>query len=228
MMTSDDINTIMDLLIAAYGEKSYPIDDPKKMAKISNLWSVMFADDNPAEVLIAVKDCIATLQFLPKIADIKQRISANRLAGQMTEMEAWAIIRDAVERSTSREEAQKIYDRLPKIIQRTVGSASQLRGWRIVDDDQFETVVASNCMRTYKMLAQREAGYHALPTDIQQEEQWRIEKPKQAELPEPEKPKKVAYEKPEWMIRREEAERERKNQQKSDDDEPDMLSMELL
>ena len=203
MMTSDDINTIMDLLIAAYGEKSYPIEDPKKMAKISNLWSVMFADDNPKEVLVAVKDCIATLQFLPKIADIKQRISANKLAGQMTEMEAWAIIRDAVERSTSREEAQKIFDKLPKIIQRTVGSASQLRGWRVVDDDQFETVVASNCMRTYRLLAQREAGYHALPTDIQQEEQWLIEKPKQAELPEPEKQKKVNYEKPDWMLRRE-------------------------
>ena len=204
MITRENIADMMDLLVAAYGDKAFPIDNPEKMTKTVNLWAVMFADDDPAEVLVAVKDCIATLQFAPKIADIKTRISQNRLAGQMTEMEAWALIRHAVENATSREKAEQIYDDLPKIIQRTVGSASQLRGWRVVEDDQFETVVASNCQRTYRALAQREAGYHALPPDIQQAEAWRIEKPAIAELPAPEQPQKLAYEKPEWMIRREE------------------------
>jgi hypothetical protein len=106
-MTQKDINTMMDLLVAAYGEKAFPIDNPKKMAKVSNLWSVMFAEYEPAEVAVAVKDCIATLQFPPKIADIKSRMAQNRLAGQMTEMEAWALIRKAVEESNSRENAVK-------------------------------------------------------------------------------------------------------------------------
>lgn len=194
---------MIDLLTAAYGEKAFPLDDAKKMIKVINLWTVMFEADDPLEVAVAVKDCIATLQFPPKIADIKSRISQNRLAGQMTEMEAWALIRDAVERSGSREEAQQIFDQLPMIIQRTVGSPSQLRGWRMIDDEQFETVTASNCMRTYKVLAQREAGYHALPADMQRLESWRIEQPEQAKLPEPPKPKKLAYEKPDWMLRRE-------------------------
>ena len=202
MITKQNIADMMDLLVAAYGDKAFP-SEPQKMAKVVNLWTIMFEHDDPREVLVAVKDCIATLQFPPKIADIKTRIAQNRLAGQMTEMEMWALVRRAVEDSTSREKAEEIYNGLPKIVQRTVGSASQLRGWRVVDDDQFETVVASNCQRTYRQLAQREAGYHALPPDIQQAEQWRIEKPKQAELPEPEKPKKLSYEKPEWMIRRE-------------------------
>ena len=189
MITQENMETIMDLLVTAYGEKAYPVDDPKKMAKLAHLWAVMFENDTPEEVLIAVKDCIATLQFPPKVADIKSRISQNRLTGQMTEMEAWALIRFAVENANNRIEAKAQFDRLPKIIQRVVGSPEQLRGWRVVDDEQFETVVASNCMRTYKQLAQRESGYHALPSDIQQAESWRIEKPKQAELPEPEKPK---------------------------------------
>lgn len=204
MITRENIADMMDLLLAAYGDKAFPIDDPEKMTKIVNLWAVMFTDDDPSEVLIAVKDCIATLQFPPKIADIKKRIADNRLEGQMTEMEAWALIRHAVENANSREKAEQIYEGLPPIIQRTVGSASQLRGWRVVEDDQFETVVASNCQRTYRALAQREAGYHALPPDIQKAEAWRLEKPKMAELPEPEQPQKIAYEKPEWMIRREE------------------------
>ena len=203
MITRENIANMMDLLVTAYGFKAFPTDNPQKMQKTVDLWAIMFEHDEPKEVLVAVKDCIATLQFPPKIADIKMRIAQNRLAGQMTETEAWSLIRKAVEDATSREKAEEIYKGLPKIIQRTVGSPSQLRGWRVVDDAEFETVVASNCQRTYRQLAQREAGYHALTPDVQQAEQWRIDTPKQAELPEPEKPKKLNYEKPEWMKRRE-------------------------
>lgn len=198
MMTTKDIAALLTLLEANYGTALYRDTNRENVVK---LWTVMFEADDPKEVGIAVKDCIATLQFPPKIADIKSRIANNRLAGQMTEMEAWAMIRDAVERSTSRDEAEKIFGQMPKIIQRTVGSASQLRGWRVVEDDQFETVIASNCQRTYRTLAQREAGYHALPPDIQQAESWRLEKPKQAELPAPEKPKVngIGFDPPEYM-----------------------------
>ena len=224
MMTIKDIGEMLQLLEANYGSAFWKDTNRDNVVK---LWSVMFADDDPSEVGIAVKDCIATLQFPPKIADIKSRIANNRMAGQMTEMEAWSVIRDAVERATSRQEAEKIFSQMPKILQRTVGSASQLRGWRVVDDANFETVVASNCQRTYRMLAQREAGYHALPTDIQQAEAWRIEKPTQAELPAPEAPKKLAYEKPEWMIRREQM-GENKPQTDRKKDGPDELDLILM
>ena len=203
MMTDDNIAEIMDLLISNYGEKAYPINEPKKMAKITNLWAVMFADDDPAEVLVAVKDCIATLQFPPKIADIKSRIAQNRMAGQPTEMEAWAIIRDAVEQSDSLDKAKQMFSGFSKTIKRTVGSPSQLRAWRIVPDEQFETVIASNCQRTYRLLAEREAAWHQLTPDVQEIESWRIEQPKSAKLPAPEEPKRLAYEKPDWDNQRE-------------------------
>jgi len=201
MMTKSDIAQVMDLLTAAYGDKAFS-QDPSQMQKVVNLWSVMFADDDPAEVLIAVKNCISTLQFPPKIADIKHRIAENRMAGQLTEMEAWALIRKAVEDSYSRSEAVTQFERLPKILQRVVGSASQLRAWRTVDDSDFETVTASNCMRTYRTLAQREAGYYALPADMQQAEAWRL--PTTTKQPEalPAAPK-LSFEKPDWMVLRE-------------------------
>ena len=203
MISKQNIKDMMDLLLAAYGDKAFPTDDPEKMAKVINLWTVMFEQDEPQEVLFAVKDCIATLEFPPRIADIKRRIAKQRMMGQMTEMEAWTVIRKAVDNATSREKAEELFSGFPKILQRTVGSASQLKGWRVVDDEQFETVVASNCMRTYRMLAEQEAGFHALPADLQEAERWRIDGPQTTALPEPEKPKKLAYEKPEWMIRRE-------------------------
>lgn len=197
MITDSDMEKILDLLVTAYGEKSYGLDDVRKMAKIKNLWSVMFADDEPIEVLTAVKDCIATLQFAPKIADIKSRIAQNRLSGQLTEAEVWELIRKAVENSTSREEAKKIFDGLPKIVQDVARTPSQLRAWRTVSDEQFETVIMSFVSRNYRTVANRIAGYHALPSDVQQVEAWKIDgAPKPEALPAPEKPK---YELPaEW------------------------------
>ena len=207
MMTQNDIETVLDLLITAYGEKAYPVDDRKKMAKIANLWSVMFVDDEPAEVLTAVKDCIATLQFPPKVADIKSRIAQNRLSGQMTEMEAWMMIRNAVEDSNSREKARQIYENLPPMIKKLC-NPSQLLAWRAVEDEQFETVVCSNVLRSYRVLLNREAGYHALPADIQKAEQWRIEAPKQEKAPELPKPaptldsiaQAIGFEPPSFMM----------------------------
>ena len=200
MMTVKDIGLMLDLLEANFGAAMYK--DTNRPAVVK-LWSAMFADDDPSEVAIAVKDCIATLRFPPKIADIKSRMAQTRMQGQMTEMEAWQIIRAAVEEAYSYERADEIFWTLPKIIQRTVGSGRQIKAWRSVEDAQFETVIASNCMRTYRELAQREAGYHALPADLQQAESWRIEPQIRAALP---GPVKLAYEKPDWMIRREQME----------------------
>ena len=188
MITSKDTNMMIDLIVSAYGDKAFPVDDPKKLAKVMNLWSVMFQDDDPAEVLIAVKDCIATLQFPPKIADIKSRIAQSRMAGQPTEMEAWTMVYKAVIDADRIGKAQKLFYDLPPIAQELVGLPEQLLDWHSVSREHLSSVVASNFMRSYKIKAEREASYHALPADIQKVEAWKLpkeqEKPKS--LPEPE------------------------------------------
>lgn len=185
MITAENMETIMDLLVSAYGEKAYPLDDPKKMSKMKNLWNVMFQDDSPEEVLVAVKDCIATLQFPPKIADIKSRISQSRMAGQPTEMEAWAMVYKAIAEATRIGKAQTLFDELPPIAQELVAMPEQLLDWHEVPGDKLTTVVASNFMRSYKVKAERQASYHALPADIQKHEEWKLpkEKEKPKELP---------------------------------------------
>ena len=199
MLTNENIGEMIDLLESNYGEKAFP-QEPEKLAKTVRLWKVMFQDDDPREVLIAVKDCIATLTFPPKIADIKSRIAQNKLTGQLTETEVWQLIRKAVDDSTSFAEAKVQFEHLPKIVQGVAGSPQQLRAWRKVEDDQFETVIMSMCSRTYRTLAQREAGYHALPNDIQKMEQWRIDgAPKPDALPAPKPLKRVLED---WEKRR--------------------------
>ena len=182
MITTENIGQMLELLEGNYGQKFYEGTDRKKVV---NLWKVMFQDDDPAEVAIAVKDCIATLQFPPKVADIKARIAKQRMSGQMTEMEAWSRTVDAINHSYGKEDADKQFFQLPAILQKVVGTPAQLRGWRSVDEAQLQTVVMSAFLKSYRELSQREATYHALPTDLQKQEEWMIAKPVMDALPEP-------------------------------------------
>ena len=170
--------------------------------KILDSWFLIFRDDDASEVNRAVLAYICTEKFAPTVAGIKTLMAEERMAGQMTEMQAWQKIRDAVEYSSNRDEARKQYDRLPVILKKIVGSPSQLISWRKVSEDTFEGVIASNCQRSYRELARHEAVYYAIPGQLQAEQKWRVEETKQQEAL-PEAPKKLAYEKPEWMIRRE-------------------------
>lgn len=190
MITRQNISQMMDLLVAAYGEKAFPLNNPDMMTKTVNLWSVMFAEDEPEEVLLAVKNCIATSQFAPRIADIKQRIAQSRMAGQMTEMEAWVSIRKAIKKAGTSAEANQAFSALPQILRKVVGEPGTLKEWRGVSLDTLEGVIASNCQRSYRELARNEATFNALPKDIQRRSSWMVSEPEATMLPEP-KPQKT-------------------------------------
>ena len=195
-MTNQEIVKVLELLETAYGAKKFYADTNKE--KVIWLWSVMFRDDEAIEVNRAVINCISTLQFAPTIADIKQRIAKAKMAGQLTEMEAFHLIAKASEDATDWKTAEAKFTGLPKILQKIVGSPGQLRNWRKVSEEQFETVIASNIMRSYRELASQERDFYALPEQLQMSEQWRIEGPEYEppQLPEPPK-----YELPEELNR---------------------------
>lgn len=197
-MTADELIKVMERL-EQYYKNFYSGTDKQE---VFNAWFPMFKDDDAGEVSRAVVAYICTEKFAPTIAGIKTIMAENRMAGQMTEMEAWCRIRDAVDYSTNRTEAQKQYDKLSPLLQRVAGSASQLMSWRKVSEDTFEGVIASNVQRSYRELARREAVYYAIPGQLQAEQRYRIEGPKQ-QISLPEAKKKLGYEKPEWMKRRE-------------------------
>lgn len=201
-MTPKELGIVMDRLEKYY--RNYYAGADKK--EVFTAWFEMFKDDDAAEVNRAVVAYICTNTFPPTVAGIKTLMAENRMAGQMTEMQAWQKIRDAVDFSTNRDEARKQYDQLSPLLKKLAGSPSQLISWRKVNEDTFEGVIASNVQRSYRELARREAVFYAIPGQLQAEQTWRVEGPKddQIALPEGAKPKRLNYEKPEWMIRREE------------------------
>lgn len=165
-VTFDDVRTILTVLKTEYPQSFRGMSREDATARL-NLWAEMFADDDAGLVGAAVKSIIVAgnREFAPNIGQIKEQMrKLTEKHGDKSEAEAWARIRKAIRNSgyESREE----FDRLPPILQRLVGSPSQLREWAMMDSDELNTVVASNVQRAYRTMQQREIETAKLPKEV--------------------------------------------------------------
>ena len=164
-MTRQETATIMDILAAAY-PRFYTGPDAPDPVQTLNLWATMFADDPVEVVAMAVKAFIASDKkgFPPHIGAIKDSIVKLKTSDELTEQEAWELVRRAC--SNSNYGAKEEFDKLPPVVRRLVGSPNQLREWAMMDSDTLNSVVASNFQRSYKARAASEREYLALPSDV--------------------------------------------------------------
>ena len=164
-MTYDETLKIFAVLKAEYGEAFKNMSRIDAEAKVA-LWSEAF-EDTPYEVVgMAVKSyiCTSTEPYLPKIGRIKQEIGKLSHKEQMTEQEAVSMILKATRNGLYG--AKEEYEKLPDVLKRLVGSPEQIRAWSRMPESELQTVVASNLMRSYKVIAKREEEYQALPSSI--------------------------------------------------------------
>ncbi len=164
-MTENDTLGIMAVIKAAY--PSYYKGMTKLEAeKVLGLWHELFADDDPAIVGAAVKALIAcdTKGYPPHIGAVKEYIGKIKQPDTMTEQDAWGLVYKAITRSGYDSSAE--YKKLPPVLQRLVGSPSQLRDWSMMDGDMVNSVVASNFMRSYRARASYEREALALPDSV--------------------------------------------------------------
>lgn len=182
-MTREETLAIMSVLKAAYPNYYREMRRDEAEA-IVGLWTEMFKDD-PAEVVaVAVKAHIATDKkgFPPHIGAIREAITKIKAPKEMTELEAWGKVLRAINgasmspnsrrmRNGVLEEltsAERNFNALPEVLQRLVGSPSQLSDWAKMDTDVVNSVVASNFQRSYNARAKHERERLALPGDVRQ------------------------------------------------------------
>lgn len=166
-MTREETLAIMSVLKAAY--RNFYKDMRRDEAEgIVDLWASMFVDDPAQVVAAAVKAHIATDRkgFPPHIGAIKDAIVKVTAPDEMTELEAWSLVHKAI--CNGIYGAQKEFDKLPPVIQRLVGSPSQLKEWAMMDADTVASVVSSNFQRSYRARAASEREMLALPSDVRQ------------------------------------------------------------
>lgn len=166
-MTREDTLDLLSVLKAAY-PNFYRGMTVKDADHVVDLWFEMFKDDPVEVVAVAVKGHIATdtKGFPPHIGAIKDAIVKLRQPDEMTEIEAWHIVRKACR--VHPWDAKEEYEKLPPVLQRLVGSPSQLQEWAKMDEDVVASVVASNFQRSYKARAAKEREYLALPSDVRE------------------------------------------------------------
>lgn len=180
-MTMQETGIIMDILVTAY-PRFYTGKDAPDPRKVMSLWAEMFRDDPVELVAAAVKALIATDDkgFPPHIGAVKASMRKLVQPDEMTEMEAWRLVRRAIRGASmspssrlitaagidNRTSAQKNFEELPPILQRVVGGPEQLAAWEQIANEQIDTVIQSNFMRSYRARAQQEREFQALPQDV--------------------------------------------------------------
>ena len=165
-MTRQETGIIMDILATAY-PRFYAGPDAPDPEKAVELWAEMFAEDDVAIVAAAVKALIATDDkgFPPHIGAVKAKVRQITQPSGMTPQEAWNLVAKAIRNSAY--ESREEYDKLPKEIQRLVGSPNQLRDWATMDSDTVHSVVASNFQRSFAARQKADNDFKALPRDVQ-------------------------------------------------------------
>ena len=164
------MNLMETAKIMAVLETAYPMFYAKKTQQeredAIRLWAEMFADEPGELVAMAVKALIKSRvsTFPPGIGEITEKIQQITQPDEMTELEAWSLVAKAV--SNSAYNSGDEFRKLPPVVQRLVGAPSQLKEWAIMDSETFNSVVASNFQRSYKVRAKNERDYLALPSSV--------------------------------------------------------------
>lgn len=112
---------------------------------------------------MAVQKHMLTEKFPPTIADLRAKANevVERPAEEMSELEAWALVRKAI--GNSNYHAEEEFARLPKVCRIAVGSPANLREWAMMDSDQVATVEQSHFIRNYRTAAKRMTEDRKLP-----------------------------------------------------------------
>ena len=139
----------------------------KKAAKdIADLWTKMFEDDDFKSVMAAVQALITTRTegYPPTIGEVKARLSQLSSPNELSEQEAWALVSKACQNGYYHSVEE--FEKLPEVIQRSIGGPEQLKAWAQMDADTVESVVASNFMRTFRAKQKQQKELDMMPTEV--------------------------------------------------------------
>lgn len=145
---------------------SYPNFKPVDVDFMAQEWANMLSEYTYQQVDVALRCYITTdtSGFAPSIGKIVEKIKAVSEPKELNEIEAWTLVSKALRNGYYG--AEEEFAKLPPIVQKAVGSPSQLRMWATTDEKSIETVVSSNFMRTYNTEVKRAEEYARLPEDV--------------------------------------------------------------
>ena len=171
--------------------------DPKFLADADAImvWYSLLKDLDYRDVSRAITEIMRTSKFPPTVADITERIYRNVAAEDLSEMEAWDLVRRAMRNSIYHSEEE--FGRLPDAVKKAIGSAANLRELATMDEETVESVEQSHFIKSFRATTARrhEEEKAQLPQfllTLEQQTAKRLEaaNPKAIETREPGQPKR--------------------------------------
>lgn len=128
-----------------------------------DVWAHLFRDIPYSEVSrgLEVFAMSNATGFPPDPGQLNKCIRLNSPDNDMTATEAWAVVEKIV-RETPWERYQEEYDKLPRNIQRAIGTAASLKEMGMIEESQLSNEKA-RFIHAYNALVKREEDYMALP-----------------------------------------------------------------
>ena len=167
-MTRKETAQMLDVLKTAYST-FYRTVSPEEGAKTLELYAEMFANDDIRIVKPALYKLIETHKgYPPDIAALKEKIRELRIAAtyEPTDEELWLMLKDAVSRGYY--DAREEFERLPKILQRYLGSPNTLREMAAGDVQTLNTVTKGQFLRQIVSLRERQEFADSLPEPVKE------------------------------------------------------------
>lgn len=167
-MTRDETISVLKILKVSY-PAFYSKFSASDMTAILDLWTEMFADDDIRVVKVALKKLIETHKgYPPDIAALKEKIRELVVAatGEPTDEELWQMLRRAA--SNGYYGAREEFDRLPRVVQRYLGSPSALRDLAVIDEKTLNTVTKGQFLKQIVSLRERQEFADSLPEPVKE------------------------------------------------------------
>lgn len=182
-MTRDETKKIIGIMMV-----TWPNYKPELSSDFVDIYHEMIRDLDARETMAALKVYAQqdTSGFAPSVGQLRAKLVEMKSEQEISEGEAWGMVRKAISRSAYY--ADEEFRKLPKILQKAVGSPETLKTWAIMDEEELD--FARNQLRQALRTEQaRQKERSQLSPDLlaimdgRPKPQIRTEAPK--ELPEP-------------------------------------------
>ena len=160
-MTRDEVKEI--IMIMTY---TYPNYKPTDITATVDTWTAILASYQFEHIRAALHSYILsdTKGFAPTPGQLIDKIPVKSF--DMTEMEAWGMVNKAL--SNSSYHAKEEFEKLPVVVQKTLGRHEVLQECAGMEIDVVQSVIQSNFIRNYRTVLQREKDRNKLPTRLRE------------------------------------------------------------
>lgn len=159
-MTEKEVRQLLAMTQAVY-----PNYNPPSREAAVNAWLMCLSEYDNNVVMAAFKTYMTTNTsgFAPAPGQLIEILQTLTQPSELNELEAWSIVRKALRNCGYNSEQE--FAKLPTVVQKTVGTAQQLKIWAC-DSEFNENVVSSNFIKTYRTEVKRATELNKVPDDI--------------------------------------------------------------